>query len=90
MGFFAGNIVRKDRYLEGLELEKRLKKLGQFSDGEIEHIQGATDIPKDQVLDILELIYDPEMSYDEKIEILEEDRSATKILFILSTMKRQS
>ena len=86
MGFLGGNIIRKYRYLEDRELKYRLRKSGKFSEEEIEQVSLATHIPKADVIDILEVIYNPEMDHLEKVETLETAKLATGVLLFLATM----
>lgn len=89
MGFFGARISRAFYYDEQQEREERLRKMGRFSMAEIDHLHEVTDVDKDEIVDILESIFDPELSHEEKVLNLEDVRTATHVLIALATMERQ-
>ena len=86
MGFFAGDIVRARRYEYEQVVKERLQKLEKISPEELDHIHERSSIPKIEILDVLKNIFDPNLTYEEKVEILENDPKAIRILLFLCTM----
>ncbi|WP_439490799.1 hypothetical protein [Algoriphagus sp.] len=89
MGFFGGNIVRLRNYEYQQWVKERLRELAEFSPDELDHIHAVSKVPTDEIMDVLEKLYDSELTYLEKVELLEDEPRALRILIVFTTMNRQ-
>lgn len=87
MTFFGSNMVRKwNQEIENHQSEK-LYRLSKFSPSEIEQIQLESSVSKEELLEVLEILYDSEIRFSEKVAKIKKHPYGVDVLIVISTME---
>ena len=86
MGFFANNIIRmRKREMED-RFNERLQTLSIFTPSEIDHIQLETGVSKEEILEVLEILYETKIDFCDKVTKLKKHPFGIEVLTVVATM----
>lgn len=86
MASFWYNIINMRRREMENYLNDRLARLSLFSPSEIEQIQLESNVPKEELLEVLEILYDPKIDYYNKVSELKSHPYGMDVLVVITTM----
>lgn len=88
MGFFGYNVIKKRRQEMEDYISQRLPELSIFSLSEIKQIYLNSDVPMEDLMDVIEILYESEISFSEKVTLLKENPYGMEVLVLIATLER--
>lgn len=88
MGFFGYNIVRKRRQEMEDYINHRLPEFATYGPSEIKKIYYNSDVPLEDLMDVMEILYESEISFFEKVSLLKEIPYGMDVLVVIATLER--
>ncbi len=87
MGFFGYNIVKKRRQEMEDYINHRLPEFSTYGPSEIKKIYYNSDVPLEDLMDVMEILYESEISFSEKVSLLKEIPYGMDVLVVIATME---
>ncbi|PZX59373.1 hypothetical protein LV84_01404 [Algoriphagus ratkowskyi] len=88
MGFFGYNIVKKHRQEIEDYIDHRLPEFSTYGPSEIKKIYYNSEVPLEDLMDVMEILYENEISLFEKASLLKEIPYGMEVLVVIATMER--
>jgi len=88
MVFFGYNIVRKRRQEMEDYINHRLPEFATYGPSEIKKIYYNSDVPLEDLMDLMDILYESEISLFEKVALLKENPYGTEVLVLIATLER--